>query len=139
MPTYTATADIYNVMSSKIVAELTDDTDGTTANDTYIDSALDRAESLVDSYVGKVYTVPLATPVEKSITHAVLTLAKCMLFRRRHGAIPAEAKDECDAVVKWLEDIATGEIELDDDLTGADTVAEQDNDDEVFDAQVFGR
>lgn len=137
MPTYTVTADIYDVMSEKIVAELTDDTAGDTVNTTYVDSALDRAESLVDSYVGKVYTVPLTTPVEDSIKHAVLTLAKCMLFRRRHGAIPAEAKEECEKITEWLEEIGDGAIPIVG-ITGTD-VADQGNDDEVFGAQVFGR
>lgn len=140
MPTYTATADIFDVLSSKIVAQLTDDTNGTTVNNTFVDSALDRAESIVDSYVGKVYSVPLATPVEDSIRHAVLTLAKCMLYRRRSGAIPDEVEQECVKATEWLKSIADSKTELDDDLTADDSiVADQSNDDEVFDSQVFGR
>lgn len=139
MPTYTATTDIYNVLSSKIVAQLTDDAAGETVDTDIVDNALDRAESIVDSYVGKVYTVPLTTPVEDSIAHAVLTLAKCMLYRRRNGAIPDEVKEECDATTKWLEDIAESAVELDDDVSLDSNVAEQNNDDEVFDSQVFGR
>lgn len=139
MPTYTATADIFDVLSSKIVAQLTDDANGLIVNNAFVDSALDRAESIVDSYVGKVYSVPLSTPVEKSIRHAVLTLAKCMLYRRRSGAIPDEVEQECEKVTAWLVNMSESAVELDD-TTAADTdIAEQSNDDEVFDSQVFGR
>lgn len=139
MPTYTATADIYDVLSSKIVAQLTDDDNGTTVNNTFVDSALDRAESIVDSYVGKVYSVPLSTPVEDSIKHAVVTLAKCMLYRRRSGAIPDEVEQECVKVTEWLKSIADSATELDDDVQADENVAEQSNDDEVFGSQIFGR
>ncbi|KKK55792.1 hypothetical protein LCGC14_3071010 [marine sediment metagenome] len=140
MPTYTATADIYNVLSSKIVAQLTDDTNGTEVNTDFVDDALERAESIVDSYVGKVYSVPLSTPVEKSIVHAVVTLAKCMLYRRRNSTIPDEVESECEKVTEWLKEIAASGVELDDEVTTDDAiVAEQNNDPEVFTAQVFGR
>ncbi len=140
MPTYTATADIYNVLSSKIVAQLTDDDNGTEVNTDFVDNALERAESIVDSYVGKVYSVPLSTPVEASIVHAVVVLAKCMLYRRRNSTLPDEVQTECDQVTKWLELIADEEVELADDVAAGDAiVAEQNNDPEVFTAQVFGR
>ena len=137
MPAYTATGDIYNVVSSKVVAELTDDTAGTTVNTAYVDSALDRAESVVDSYVGKVYSVPLTTPVEDSIQHAVLTLAKCYLYKRRPGAIPDEVKEDCDKIIAWLEDVASGAIELATDSDALSTGADEDNADQVFSVQVF--
>jgi len=137
MPTYTATADIYNVVSSKIVAELTDDTAGITVNTTYVDSALDRAESVVDSYVAKVYSVPLSTPVEDSIAHAVLTLAKCYLYKRRPGAIPDEIQADCDKIIEWLEMVASGEVELSTEDDALTTGADEDNETEVFSVQVF--
>lgn len=136
MPVYTATADIYNVLSQKIVAQLTDDTTGLTVNTTFVDSALSRAEGVVDSYVGKAYDVPLVLPVSDSIAHAVLTLAVCFLYRRRPGAIPDEAKEACKDTMAWLEKVASGSIELDG-LIAADDQAEQSVDDQVFTVQVF--
>lgn len=136
MPTYTVTADIFNVISAKIVAELTDDTAGTTPNTDYIDDALLRAESLVDSYVGRAYDVPLSTPVLPSIRHAVLVLARCSLYQRRHGAIPDEIKESCGQTLSWLSDVAKGTATLDT-LTIATNIAEQSADPEVFTKQVF--
>ena len=136
MPVYTATADIYNVLSSKIVAELTDDTAGTTVDTDKVDSALDRAESVVDSYVGKVYSVPLDTPVLDSIAHAVLVLAKCYLYHRRPGATPDEVQAHCDKIEDWLLKVSTGEVVLEG-LAIGKNIAETDSDDEQFSVQVF--
>lgn len=136
MPTYTSTADIYDVLSQKHVAELTDDTAGSTVDTDKVDSALDRAEGVVDSYVGKQYDVPLDTPAPQSIIHAVLTLAKCYLFKRRPRAIPDEINQDCSDIVAWLESVAAGEVEIDD-LDPADVIADEDADDEVFTKQVF--
>lgn len=137
MPAYVVTADIYNVLSTKVVAELTDDSAGATPNNTIIDSALERAESVVDSYVGKVYTVPLTTPVDKSITHAVLTLATCYLHRRRPGAIPDEATDACEKIVVWLEMVAEGNTPLAGGTGVADAADENSSDPLFNDIQVF--
>ena len=136
MPTYTAATDIYNVLAQKIVAQLTDDTNGLSVNTDYVENALERAESVVDSYVGKLYDVPLDTPVAKNIQHAVLVLAKCSLYKRRPGAIPDEVNEDCDKIMAWLAAVASGEIALDD-LTAAPNVADEDADDEVFTKQVF--
>lgn len=132
MPVYTSATDIYDVLSSTIVAQLTDDSAGTVVNTDYVESALDRAEGVVDSYVSKAYDVPLDTPVPGSIKHAVLTLAVCNLYKRRPGALPDEAKAACAEVTQWLIDVASGKIELND-LTAADETAESDGDDRVFD------
>jgi len=136
MPVYTVTADIYNVVSSKVVAELTDDTAGVTVDTDIIDSALERAESVVDSYVGKVYTVPLSTPVLASVEHAVVTLAACYLYRRRPGATPDEVKEACERTVEWLEKVAAGTIELADETPATDA-ADEGNDTETFSKMVF--
>lgn len=136
MPTYTSTADIYNVLSQKHVAELTDDTAGNTPDDDKIDSALNRAESVVDSYVGKQYDVPLDTPVPQSIAHAVLVLARCYLYSRRPGATPDEIAEACEETIEWLKMIAAGTLEVDD-IDAASVIADEDNDDQVFVKQVF--
>ncbi|MCK5644350.1 MAG: DUF1320 domain-containing protein [Gammaproteobacteria bacterium] len=135
MPDYTVTADIYDVVSEKLVAELTDDTAGEDVDTDLIDSALDRAESVVDSYVGKAYTVPLSTPVEDSIKHAVLTLAKCYLYGRRPGATPDQVTKDCEDMIAWLKMISEGDVALEASV-GAD-IAEQGNDTEVFKVQIF--
>lgn len=137
MPAYVATADIYNVLSSKLVAQLTDDTNGTTVDTDKVDSALDRAEGVVNSYVGKQYDVPLDTPVSGDIVHAVLTLSVCYLYRRRPGALPAEAKEACKDVMEWLEKVASGELPLDTVTADADDAADSETDDQVFTVQPF--
>ena len=136
MPLYTETADIYNVVSEKVVAELTDDAAGESVDTDIIDSALERAESVVDSYVGKVYTVPLTVPVDANITHAVLTLARCYLYSRRPKATPDNVKDACTEIVEWLEMVADGTIELPDAPAATDS-ADSGLDDEIFTTQVF--
>lgn len=136
MPTYTSTTDIYNVVSEKTVAQLTDDAAGTSVDTAKIDSALDRAESVVDSYVGKAYTVPLSVPVLDSITHAVLTLAKCYLYKRRAKSIPEEITKDCEDMIEWLKGIRDGKIELDE-LSVATDVADTSADDQLFTKMVF--
>lgn len=136
MPTYTVTADIYNVASQKLIGELTDDTNGTTPDTDIVDNALERAESVVDSYVGKVYTVPLSTPVDANIEHAVVTLARCYLFTRRPSVTPDEITKSCEDVIKWLEGVRDGVIELAPDVTVAADAADQGQDDELFNDQM---
>lgn len=136
MPVYTVAADIYNVMSQKVAAELTDDTDGTTPDVDRIEDALERAEGIVDSYLSKQVTIPLVVPVSGAVRHYVLTLATCYLFKRRRGTLTEELENGCRAIMEELKKIGTGESEV----PGATELpegADTDTDDRVFTVQVF--
>lgn len=110
---YATVGDLLGVLTEKDQIELTDDNynDGETANQEIIDSALSAASSRVDSYISKRFTTPLSTP-PASITDATLTLAKIRLYNRRSIPLTETMQKEYDGVIRWLERIARGEIDL---------------------------
>lgn len=77
-----------------------------------IEDALLRASSVIDSYIGGRYTVPLAT-VPASIRDACCTIALVKLYwRRRQFSYPADLKDEYAQTIEWLKMLARGETVL---------------------------
>lgn len=112
MPNYASTSDLIEVLSNEEQEELVDDEgDGINADDPDILSgALSRAESIVNSYLSKVYDVPLST-VPPSIKDATLTLAKHKLLMRK-GHVNEAEQSEHDNVRRWLERVSEGKIEL---------------------------
>lgn len=85
-----------------------DDPDATAANDALIQSALDEAQSEVDSYVGMVADLPLSS------TPLVLKNAVCRIARYRLDAYSPRdnVRQDYDDVIKWLEKLVDGKVGL---------------------------
>lgn len=115
MAHYTSPDDLINVLSEKEQSQLTDDVigDGAEPNSAILDAALRQAESVVNSYIGVRYDVPLEEPSD-AIIYAVLSIAKYILFSRRSFMMPEYISDDRGEVVKWLKDVSVGNLVLTD-------------------------
>jgi len=120
------TNDLARYISKQSLENIVDDigveTDATAA----VNDAIDASESEVDSYIGRRYTVPLASPPEVVVDAAgVLTVER--LYLRGHGA-PDKLVARATAIRAWLRDISKGDASLPDqdpvptETTSADVV-----------------
>lgn len=81
-------------------------------NEENLDSAINAADSLIDSYVGNVTAVPIVSPPE-IIRQLSYDIAVFYLHDRiQYGDIPERIKDKYDAAVNFLKDIAAGRANL---------------------------
>ena len=119
---YAVVADLDNVLSPDEQAELTDDTaDGSVVAVTAILTAsLESGESLIDSYIGTRYSLPL-TLVPASIKRATLIIAKYRLMMKRNR-LEEDVREEYMEVMSWLEGVRDGDMVLLDDV-GVDLTA----------------
>jgi phage gp36-like protein len=95
-----------------LVDAVDDDKDGT-PDEAVLAKVLSDASDEVDSYLERIYSVPIAAPVPKLVTQAALYFALLQLCKRR--GIAAEAfpwKSELEAKVRVLERIQAGEESL---------------------------
>ena len=90
------------VALDSLLSDVSNDTDRIAA----VNEAIDAAESEVDSYVGKLYTVPLTSPTAFIIGIAAdLTVER--LYQRGTG-IPQDVKDRASTARRNLRDLSSG-------------------------------
>jgi phage gp36-like protein len=89
--------------------------DSVNISDTYVTQLLTEASSLIDSYLVRVYTLPLAT-TPTIITHLAEDLATCFLFRDQNPnqevAAGVNVEDQFKSLLEMLEAIASRETPL---------------------------
>lgn len=110
MPLYATTADVQrHAGGAKRLLEISDyDADGT--QDTgLVDSAIDSAEAMVNSYARKLYEVPFVT-VPPSIQEVTAGLAVYNLKSWRDALTEADQLKQ-DARISWLENLAKGLVD----------------------------
>lgn len=96
-------------------------------SDVQLQGFLDMAQGKIDSYLGSRYSLPLVAPYPESLRRCNLDLARCDVFLYR-GFNPevydSTYKEKCESWTSWLEDVASGKINIPgiDDQTG--TVSE---------------
>jgi len=118
MPYASLTTLNHQFGAREVVALCDRDLDGVVDQDV-LDEALAAADSLIDSYIGKRYPVPLAQ-VPKLIT----TLAGTIVRYHLSGAGVTETdptRDRYRDAIKLLEAIRDGEIAIGPDTAGAET------------------
>lgn len=91
--------------------KLTDELGSGRINKPVIIAAILDAQAEVDSYLGKVYPVPLAAPVPQRVTRLVFDLAVAGLHT---GALPAAVEQARDRATRALRDLANGTAVLTD-------------------------
>lgn len=107
---YCVQSDLERKISLAELVQFTDDSHAGTVDVTAISAAIDEADTLINSYVGKVKMTPLS-PVPGLIKHLSVTLAIWNLFTRRSVVDPVRQKAYDDAV-KTLQAIAQGTVTL---------------------------
>ncbi|MEO5355782.1 MAG: DUF1320 domain-containing protein [Nitrospirae bacterium YQR-1] len=104
---YITATDITVVMQVSDVIALTDDGDIGVQNTALIESAIVQADSVIDSYLGSRYQLPLSIVPEivKSIAVSVTVWVLC----QRGAFNPTETRIKVyDDAIKFLKDIAKG-------------------------------
>jgi phage gp36-like protein len=89
------------------------DPEPTAINLAILQPIIEEVTTLMDSYIRRHYAVPLgdrgdpAHPVPQDVIAAAVKLVIHEGYKRK-GAVPEEIKDEHDAVIRWLENVAKG-------------------------------
>lgn len=112
---YSTQADVINQLPEEHVGHLTNDTDGNSINSTVLSSAIEFADSLIDSYLRGKHSVPFTT-APPLIKHISVDLAVWRLYSRRN--IPWLDEDTSynyirKEAIKQLEEIRKGVILID--------------------------
>ncbi len=107
---YCGQSDLEKKISPAELIQLTDDAHAGTIDATVIAAAIDEADTLINSYVGKVKMTPLS-PVPGLIKNLSVTLAIWSLFVR-HSTVDAVRQKANDDAVKTLQAIAQGTVTL---------------------------
>ena len=115
MPLYCAVTDLEVTISKEAVKDLSDDIGLGQADTTICNGAIDRAETVIHSYlVNGGYSVPVTTPLTAG--NGVLKTISIWLaigeLASRRGVIPEEWQRQIDKYMKMLEAIAAGDIKL---------------------------
>jgi len=108
---YSEYSDLQNAKSTKILANLTDDTNGKVVNTAIITALIEEADGIIDGYlISGGVTVPLST-VPNSIKSYSVRITIYLLYARSH-AIPEHIQKSYDGIIKELEMVASGETVL---------------------------
>ena len=109
---YSSLADLQNKISDSQLIQLTDDS-GATIDLIKIEAAITEADDLIDSYLGKVKTVPLS-PVPGLVKNLSVNMAVWNLYVGR-GSTNAVRENANAAALNTLAKIASREVTLGDD------------------------
>ena len=111
--TYILQSDIEaSGVSTAQLVQLTDDEKTGEVDTDKVTKAIEDAESEVNGYVGKRYSVPIAPPIPNLVQKLSTDIAVWNLWRRRQRA-PENVRQAYEDAIKTLEKIAAGEIVLD--------------------------
>lgn len=112
MPYLTA-VELESAIGNTRLREIADPENTGAVNATMVGEAMRSAQSTIDRYVGKKYTVPLADPVPELVRQLMIDLTVYALKRRGRNMMTSE--DTVDEALKLstLKDVASGAIVLD--------------------------
>ena len=113
---YCTQADIEKRITATVLAQLTDDTNGTTTDTDVLDENIDIAESLINGYLRGKHDVPYADgSVPDLVRKWCVTITSHYLYERRINlAIPETLEDQFQEAKKEMRDAQKGNLILDD-------------------------
>src|SRR5213075_1292413 len=117
---YSTKTDILNQISDEELAQLSSE-QGDFIDDVVVSSAISTADSLIDSYVGRVYVVPVS-PTPPRLKNISATIAVYNLHARRSGklgGVNEAIRTSYEDCLGYLKDISTGKAVLDGAVTPA--------------------
>lgn len=88
--------------------ELTDASGAGVIDEAVVDRAILSADSVINSYLGVRYALPLASTPPIVNTHAVAIVMKFLYAQRATEQVKADH----DEAIRWLKDVATGKATL---------------------------
>ena len=98
------------VTPARLVALSDHDGDGT-ADSAVVEQAIDNASGTVDSYLAKVFVVPIPAPIPAEIRRICMVLTVCEL-QTGLDSLTEDQKRVCDQAIEELGKIANGEKEV---------------------------
>jgi phage gp36-like protein len=120
---YATKEDLALQMPGITLAQLSNDVDPTTTDDTVIDRMIEDAESSVDSFCRGKHTLPF-DPVPKKVRKWTVTLAEVNLYGRRPDLLlPPATKAKFELVMTELRGIRDNKILIDDPDSSANTAS----------------
>lgn len=112
---YSTLNDIEDQISEEKLAELTSD-DGDPVDETVVTKAIVDADSTIDSYISKAYSVPvMIVPVPPKLNQLSVTIAVYKLFSRRAsnvGGVNETVQKDYDDAIRFLELVAVGKATI---------------------------
>lgn len=121
---YSTKSDILEVLPEKDLAELTNDTDGSTVVDSVVNANIAKADNQINTYLrGKQSTLPLS-PVPPRVKDWSVGLAIFNLYKRRVNLeIPDVIRTDHDDIVSELKGVRDQKILIDDSESPANTAS----------------
>lgn len=107
---YCTLDDIKSAMDEHEIIGYTDDEDTGSINMDHVDDAITGAGSLIDTYLGGRFPLPLS-PVPEIVKSMAVDIAVYKISSRR-GSAPDEARTKFEDAVKLLKSISTGQAIL---------------------------
>lgn len=110
---YSAQTDILLQISDVELAQLTSD-DGVSIDEDVVNKAITDADADIDSYLGKVYSVPLSTASAK-VNQLSVTIAIYKLHSRRAaqlGGVSEIVRTNYEDAIRFLEQAAAGKVTI---------------------------
>lgn len=104
-------------LGTKKTAELSGDREGKLVDTDYLDRCIAEAESDVNNYCRKQYTVPFDTAASEvppeGIPEITLDLAIYYAYKNRGASMSADVRQSYEDAIKKLEGISSGKLVLD--------------------------
>jgi len=109
---YHTTAQIQASLTAEILIQLTDDARAGVVDETVAGQAAESAQSIIDGYLAKRYSLPLAS-TPGYVTEISIALATYWLYNRRSaGEISGKVIENRKEAMKLLNHIVDGKISL---------------------------
>jgi phage gp36-like protein len=119
---YCTKADLVRRYGAQELGWLTDETIGQDIDDTEVDDACTFASRLIDSYLGRAYTLPLSS-VPLTVKEYACDIARVRVMKDRASPDSVAQRRYTEALA-WLRDVADGKVELPDDAGSSAATAE---------------
>ena len=119
MSAYITQSDIETRISPPDLIAALDDTNSGTLNTAVLDRIISNASTTVDGRLSEIYQVPF-NPVPDGVFDSTLDIACYMIFvRTKAGRESNPFVDEYKDAMKWLDNVANGNIGLDQSVSRA--------------------
>jgi phage gp36-like protein len=107
---YCSLADILEEIDEEVLIAITDTTDSGVVDSVKIDSAIARADSIIDGYLSSRVSVPVVT-VTQTLKTLSIDIAIHRLFSRKES-VPQEREKKFEQALEFLNAFTKGLVEL---------------------------
>lgn len=101
---YCALADLQKVKTTAELVQLADLDGDTAADSSTVDAACETASAEIDGWLGRVMTVPVASPPDRLLSCAVNLALYYLAFWR--GSVTEDLRKQYEAEIAWLKAVS---------------------------------